>query len=129
MERELQEKMELLARQKQEQEEQLITQRNTTIDEFKQRLGVTTDEDLILIIRNRGKDVLSKNKRLTQAVLDEMKWALKNGATAPAVAKHFKVSIATVHSRKAAWRLTHRKGVKPTPVLMALKGFPRNASG
>lgn len=125
MERDLQEKMELLNRQKEEQESRLVAERNSVIEEFKAKLGVTSDRDLVLVIRNRGKDVNSKAKRIPQAMLEEMKWALKNGATAPAVAKHFRVSLATVHARKAAWRLTHRKGVKATPIHAALKGFPK----
>lgn len=113
--------LEELERKREQAAQEQLKARGAVIERFKAELGVKSDEELILILRNRGISS-PKAKRLPDAVLTEMKKALANGATAPEVAKYFRVSLATVHARKAAWKLTHRKNVKPKALKDALKG-------
>lgn len=111
----------LLAKKEQEQAAQL-NERFKAIDVCKTALGVTTDKELIMLIRNRGLKS-AKAKRLPESSLKFMYYVLKNGATAPATAKALKVALATVHSRKKEWGLTHRAGVKPKTFAEASRGF------
>lgn len=120
LQQELNDKMLQLERQKEELAKGEVARRNALIDECKKACGVTTDEDFIKLVRNRGIKS-AKAKRLPETTLALMKKALANGATAGSVAKHFHVSLATVHERKRKWKLTHRKGVKPRAIAEALK--------
>lgn len=117
----LEQEKEALLRKKEEEQNSKVKEREAIIAEFRGRLGATNDQELIMIIRNRIAPN-SKAKRLPESTLRQMKTALARGATAPDVAKFFRVSLATVHSRKAQWKLTHRKNVKAVGLTEALKG-------
>lgn len=119
---ELHSKMAELERQKEALAASEIERKKVLIEKLRVDLGAATIDELILMIRNQGVKS-DKAKRLPDTTLKQMKWALANGATAPDVAKHFRVSLATVHSRKSQWKLTHRKGVKVKPVKDSLKDF------
>lgn len=109
---------------KERQAEQKEAARYLVLDRAKVELGVTSDEEIITMLRNRNISS-QKAKRIPESTLRQMKQMLIDGATAPAVAKAFKVTLSTVHSRKASWGLTHRVPVKRAPVAAAPAGRRR----
>jgi hypothetical protein len=118
---ELEAKKEVALKAEEEKKNAKIVEMYAKIDSLKNGLGISTDQELITLLRNRNLSS-PKAKRLPETTLKQMKLALQKGATAPEVAKWFHVSLATVHSRKAQWKLTHRPNVKPLPIKEALKG-------
>jgi hypothetical protein len=81
------------------------------------------NDALIKFIRNEDGQS-PKGKRLTDLTLRQMKHVLSKGATIQATAKYFKLSEATVNTRKKAFGLVGRKHVKPVPIMQAIKGMP-----
>lgn len=118
-EQEIQTLMAQLQKEREAQTELKLKERRGILDECKAKLGITSDQELLVIVRNEITPS-PRGKRLTKATLDQMKKALAAGASAPEVAKHFDVSLATVHARKAEWKLTHRN-LKRVPIRQALK--------
>ncbi len=100
--------------------------REDAIEEFMKLWEIDGRKDFQNILRNRGAKS-PKAKRLPESTLRIMKHVLTKGASAPAVAKHFHLSLATVHARKKQWGLVGRKTVKLMSMKDALKGAPSGA--
>ena len=98
------------------------------IDTLKAKYGLTADQELITIVRNRGLKS-EKGKRIPDTTLKQIRAALTAGAKVPEVAKHFGLSPATINTRKKQWKLVHRKNVKLIPLKEAFKkaGIPVSA--
>jgi hypothetical protein len=119
----LEAKKEELLRRREEEANSKVRLQNEKVDELKLFLGIETDEDLIRWVRNRG--VASpRAKRLTDLAQRQLKHVLSRGATIAATAKFFKLSEATVNTRKKQFGLVGRKNIKPVPFSQAMKGMP-----
>ncbi len=90
---------------------------------FRALVGVDNDNQLIRWIKRRGKAQPSKAKRLTPLTVKQMKHVLGKGATIAATASYFKLSEATVNTRKKSFGLVG-KNIETVPFAQAMVGMP-----
>ncbi len=121
----LEARMAELRRQRDEEANNKTREVQLAIQEFMKKVGAESVEDAIRILRNGSLADASKAKRLTPLVLKQMKYVLTKGATVAATAQYFKLSEATVNTRKKSFGLVGRKNVDPVPFAQAIKGMPQ----
>jgi hypothetical protein len=119
----LEAKREELLRKREEEANSKIRLQNEKVEETMAFLGLASKEDFIRWLRNSGVSS-PKAKRLTDLAQRQLKHVLSRGATIAATAKFFKLSEATVNTRKKQFGLVGRKNIKPVPFSQAMKGMP-----
>jgi hypothetical protein len=107
---------ELLRKQREEGDEE-TKQKRVMVEEFIKKLGATNLQEAIVIMRNLFSP--PKGRRMTQNTKAQIDLAIKNGATAADIRRHFGLSHAAYYLRKKKLGLT-----KPVPRKVPTPVFP-----